>query len=438
MAENKMTNAQNVSINEVTIYPNDEQELLLKDQVIELCYFEDLYSFVVSGYVTLRESQGILERWQLSQLSKIKIDFGRVESAEENISAFFQIYTVEVEPTGTTKEQHLKLYFCSKEFLKSASKKIQRGAPKDGEEIYKTVSYIIKNYLGQDKPIEIEETKGIQNLNLDTKDPLAALSWLAARARPATQPLAGADMIFFENKYGFKFKSLRTLMAQEPYNTYKYQPANLTLDIEENTHNILQLKFVKAFNILDGISSGAFANRLISVDPQTRSYRVTDFDYNKYLAANKPMNDEGVLNYETNSLGYALSESPLSVVKVVVSNPEQNKVKYINDIAGAVTNDAHLENSIPNRTAEMTLANYTLIKIAVPGDPNLVAGCTVNVNIYSLVGEDEDRELDPFYSGKYLVNAVRHVLQPSNGMYQTFMELAKDSYSTKLESSGVK
>jgi hypothetical protein len=227
-------------------------------------------------------------------------------------------------------------------------------------------------------------------------------------------------------------------MAQEPYNTYKYQPANLTLDIEENTHNILQLKFVKAFNVMDGISSGAFANRLISVDPQTRSYRVTDFDYNKYLAANKPMNGDGVITDDKSALGYSLNQSPLSVVKVVVSNPEQNKVSYINSIPGAVTNDAFLENSIPNRTAEMTLANYTVIKIAVPGDPNLVAGCTVNVNLYSLVGEDEDRELDPFYSGKYLVNAVRHVLQPSNGMYQTFMELAKDSYSTKLESSGVK
>lgn len=433
-----MTNAQNVSINAVTIYPNGEQELLLKDQVIELCYFEDLYSFVISGYVTLKEAQGILEKWQLSKISKIKIDFGRVESADENISAFFQIYTAEVEPTGTTKEQHLKLYFCSSEFLVSASTKIQRGAPKNGEEIYKTVNFILTNYLKTTKPFEIEETGGLQNLNLDTKDPLAALSWLAARARPATQPLAGADMLFFENKYGFKFKSLRTLMAQEPYNTYKYQPANLTLDIEENTHNILQLKYVKAFNMLEGITSGAFANRLISVDPQTRSYRITDFDYNKYQADNKPMDGSGVLNDDKNSLGYALNESPLSVVKVIISNPEQNKVPYISNIPGAVTNDAFLENSIPNRTSEMTLANYTLIKIAVPGDPNLVAGCTVNVNIYSLVGVDEDRELDPFYSGKYLVNAVRHVLQPSNGMYQTFLELAKDSYSTKLESSGAK
>lgn len=437
MAENKMTNAQNVSINEVTIYPNGEQELLLKDQVIELCYFEDIYSFVISGYVTLKEAQGVLERWQLSKISKIKIDFGRVESAEENISAFFQIYTAEVEPTGTTKEQHLKLYFCSEELLTSEQTKIQKGAPKDGEEIYKTVRNILTNYLKVKKPIDIEETKGIQNLNIDTKNPLGAISWLSSRARPATQPLAGADMIFFENKYGFKFKSLRTLMAQDSYNTYKYQPANFTLDIEENTHNILQLKYVKAFNTLEGITSGAFANRLISVDPQTRSYRVTDFDYNKYLATNKPMDGAGVINDDKNTLGYALNENPLSVVKVVVSNPEQNKVPYISAIPGAVTNDAFLENSIPNRTAELTLANYTLIKIAVPGDPNLVAGCTVNVNIYSLVGVDEDRELDPFYSGKYLVNAVRHVLQPSNGMYQTFMELAKNSYSTKLESSGV-
>jgi hypothetical protein len=53
-----------------------------------------------------------------------------------------------------------------------------------------------------------------------------------------------------------------------------------------------------------------------------------------------------------------------------------------------------------------------------------------------LVINGDTRELDKFYSGKYLINAVRHVLQPSNGMYQTYMELAKDSYLEQLESGG--
>jgi hypothetical protein len=34
--------------------------------------------------------------------------------------------------------------------------------------------------------------------------------------------------------------------------------------------------------------------------------------------------------------------------------------------------------------------------------------------------------LDKFYSGKYLVTAVRHILQ-SNGVYQTVLEIAKES-----------
>jgi len=37
-----------------------------------------------------------------------------------------------------------------------------------------------------------------------------------------------------------------------------------------------------------------------------------------------------------------------------------------------------------------------------------------------------EREPDKFYSGKYLVTAVRHILQ-SNGVYQTVLEIAKES-----------
>ena len=40
------------------------------------------------------------------------------------------------------------------------------------------------------------------------------------------------------------------------------------------------------------------------------------------------------------------------------------------------------------------------------------------------------KELNPFYSGKYLVTAVRHVILPTEGSYQTILEIAKDS-STK-------
>jgi hypothetical protein len=48
-----------------------------------------------------------------------------------------------------------------------------------------------------------------------------------------------------------------------------------------------------------------------------------------------------------------------------------------------------------------------------------------------LAFDGDKKKLDTRFSGKYLVNAVRHIIQ-SQGVYQTVMELAKESYETEL------
>jgi hypothetical protein len=72
------------------------------------------------------------------------------------------------------------------------------------------------------------------------------------------------------------------------------------------------------------------------------------------------------------------------------------------------------------------------VKVTVAGDPLLSAGRTVNLNIYQIdptvysqSGSNATRELDPFYSGKYLIASVRHIVK--NNSYITIMELAKES-----------
>ena len=80
---------------------------------------------------------------------------------------------------------------------------------------------------------------------------------------------------------------------------------------------------------------------------------------------------------------------------------------------------------MPTRTAAISLANYTSIKLSIPGDPGITAGRTINFDLYSLKPTTNLKELDKFYSGKYLVTAVRHIIQPTR--YQTILEIAKDS-----------
>jgi hypothetical protein len=437
MAENKIYYAQSVSIDEVTVYPTNGEPLLIKELVIELSYFEDLYGDTVSGYVTLRDTQAIVQRWQLLNLCKIKINFGRTSGVKENTSGDFIIYAIDKKTTGHLTEEYVKLHFCSKEFLESESSKVQRPRPEGGEEIHKYVKYILTDFLKiKDKKIDIEDTQGLYEFNIETKSPFAAINWLSIRARSASQPLAGADMLFFENKNGYNFKSLRTLRSQDTYNYYNYNVTNVGTDIERKTHDILQLEYVKSFNALEAINSGVFANQLITIDTITAQSKLINFNYLDYINNNKPSNGYGIINDAT-LFGKKLTENYRSVTRISATNSDSTNNKDITGKnPGSVPKDFTVENYIPHRKTQLLLSNFTLLKVSVPGDPNLTVGMTINLNIYSLTINGDTRELDKFYSGKYLINAVRHVLQPSNSMYQTYMELAKDSYSEQLESGG--
>jgi hypothetical protein len=90
-----------------------------------------------------------------------------------------------------------------------------------------------------------------------------------------------------------------------------------------------------------------------------------------------------------------------------------------------VAKNIAIETYVPNRTAQISLANYTVLKIKIPGDSGITVGRTINFNLLTLKPTTQQKNLDEFYSGKYLVTAVRHIIQPT--AFQTVLEIAKDS-----------
>jgi hypothetical protein len=124
-----------------------------------------------------------------------------------------------------------------------------------------------------------------------------------------------------------------------------------------------------------------------------------------------------------------------SSLKLSFSNSGQKDKDYIKQNASGVAKDIYAETSVPNRTAQIALANYTVIKAIIPGDTGITAGRTINFQLYSnsFDPESNNRKFDEFFSGKYLVTAVRHVIQ-SQGVFQTILELAKESLKSSYPS----
>ena len=58
--------AQDYSLETLNFLTSNGQRFELKRLMIDMSYYEDLYSFTASGYITVTDSQGFVELFQLS------------------------------------------------------------------------------------------------------------------------------------------------------------------------------------------------------------------------------------------------------------------------------------------------------------------------------------------------------------------------------------
>jgi len=425
---------QDFSLKTLNFLTASGQRIEIKKLLVEMSYYEDIYSFVASGYITLVDAQGFIELMRLTGNEFIEVNFGKVKDGKNLNDQLFRVYKSSArKPSGNQNSEVYTLYFCSEELLLSEQNKISKSFK--GNKISNIVNNILTDKLKvkSTKIDKIEETTGLYDFVIPNMKPFEAISWVSTYARPAAYP--GADMLFFETKNGFAFRSLQSMFKDNVYATYKYEAKNIddkTQSFQEKTITVLDYEISKPFDVLNEISSGTLSNRLISIDPLTRTFKKTDFDYEKFKTKAKSLNANGVQDTLQNRLGKKENESYDGVLKVVIGNSNQKQVSYVKEREAGVAQDIFVETYIPNRTAQISLANYTVIKATIPGDPGITAGRTINFNLLTLK-PGQERDLDKFYSGKYLVTAVRHIIQ-SQGVYQTVLEIVKDSTPTAYSS----
>lgn len=401
-----------------------------KKLLVEVSYYEDLFSFVTSGHLTVIDAQGFIEILQLDGNEFLEMDYSKSKNGT-SISGTFRVYKIgDRVPAGNQNSSLYTLYFCSEELILSEQNRITKSYM--GTKISDIVKNILNTIQVPSKRIyDIEETTGIYDFSIPRFKPLEAISWLSTYARPKASETTGADMLFFETKNGYNFKSIKSMISEDPIATYKYQLVNTSIeDIQEKFYTVLEYEFVKTQDMLENISSGMLANKLISIDPLKRSYNVTTFNVDTAESGNN-------IGKLKNRLGKTQTESYDSVVKVATGNSNQKNVPYIKEREGSVAQDIFIEAYVPNRTSEINLANYITVKMLVPGNPNLCVGKTINFNLLSQrnTRDNNQKDLDSFYSGKYMITAARHVIR-ADGKYQTTLEVIKEKTKNKYASVG--
>lgn len=406
-----------------------------KPILVELSYQEDLFNNTASGYLMVSESMGYIETLNLMGNEYIRIRYGKTNDIKYLTDKVFRVYKVgKRKLEGNMNTESYCLYFCSEEMILSEQYKISKSYK--NQSIKDNIEDILITYLDvpDEKLSVIEPTYGKYDFIIPNIKPFDAINWLSVYARPRPdQP--GSDMLLFENRDGFNFRSLQSLMKQGPYRLYNYNPKNvgtsngpLQQEIDKTTHNITTYEILDSYDSLNGINSGIFANKLISVDPLLRRYKITEFDYGDYVGKATMLNKYAITNNHKNRKKDGLNQTPEAVTKLAFSNFNQKEVPYVNSSTSGTANDIFAETYIPYRTAQLALANYTRVRISVPGDPLLTVGMVIGFELLSINPNTNKKSPDKFYSGNYLITAVRHMITMYE--YKTVLEISKDSSVT--------
>lgn len=415
----------------------------IKSIFVELSYYEDVFRGTVSGHVLINDSISIIDRLGLSGNDFLEVKFKKTKSDDiKGISKYFRIYRVGERILTNSETENYTLHFCSEELLLSEQTKVSKAY--SGKHIDEIVTDILNNHMQiSDKYLAVESTEGLYDFVIPYKKPFEAINWLANYAIPAkSKTVKGADFVFFENAEGYNFRSLQSLFSSKIYQNYIYSQKNAG-DLEKSGSLGRDLSTIKSYTFLDtfdtlyGTVSGAFSNRLITIDPLTRRYKNTTFDYvNDYQNKLNDKNKNSLINNLQNRFGKTANQNYDSVLKVMVSNTNQKNASGISDTPHTVANDIRAETYVPFRTAQLALSHYVRLKLTISGDPNLTVGTVISVELPSSSSNKDgsglnEGQTDSQYSGKYLITSVRHVIS-SQMKYETVLEVVKDGYGSAL------
>jgi hypothetical protein len=316
--------------------------LNIPGRLSELNIYEDLFSNVLKGSLTMADTQGLAEMIPLigdetlvitfltpggsgTQLTTNTTTRNSQTAAEEAVKQRFKIYDC-VETQIQNKAKSYKLFFVSEEYVFSSKTKVSKGySGSKYSDIVKDVMDKMNSKISPDlrKNIYIEKTGTPQNVIIPNWAPLQAINFCASRSlsndiTPQDQTTAAANptpralgslFVFYEKLgTGFFYESIETMIGkqknQENIPLYQYTPklaGNRKTGLGIQYFGVEKFEVMSSFKTLENLKQGMFGSTLIAYDPIRMKYDKIKYDYHRATSkVNEALDDEtGVTQIST-------------------------------------------------------------------------------------------------------------------------------------------
>ena len=392
-----------------------KEELSLKGGNPGITYYESILSPTISLSVDFFDVDGVASRVGLAGGEYIELE---VETADTGLETFtinskhkMIINGVKNMITGM-KGQSATLEAVSEEVLVNETARISK---KYTNNITDIVSEILKDDpkgITTSKTLDDEPTGNKYSFVGNYKKPFDIIQWLQPKASP---DLKVFGFLFFENLDGYHFKSLDTLLKEDPDDKNGYPKVELP---EETAHKILEDEASPNSDIVLNLQRGMYCNKTIYINLLTGVKSVVDFSIQDLDLKRPPKLPKGIEEKPTRLMFRIIDQGALQ------KDSKKEEVEKEQDLA-MYQNKSYARNNLIFAQA---------LSISIPFNPNLRVGKTILVKFpFNDDPSKEDRELgtegdnDP--SGIYLIAELKHSIKDANA--NTQLSLIRDVFTAE-------
>lgn len=447
-----------------------------KYMILEINYFEDIFSSGVSGSIIINDSNGMHNKlsWCGDEFLLLEVNkpTAKDESAVDKkrfppLKGIFRIFSTESRHlTGREYNENFVLHFCSEEMFLSSRMKLSKSYKNMkisdiAIDIATNVLKIPKDKFG-DKFANVEETFGKRDIVVPNLRPIEAINWLSTMAISDVSNKfgnhggleGGATFFFYRNRYGWHYRSLLSIFNN--INQSRYRNPLLPTNADEaywygtkNTEypdgfngspytQILSYEVQDTFDTINSNINSSMSNKLIAIDYLRRTHEEKVFDYEKYFKTHlnkkvelyKDRNNYNILSNAEDRFKKKHNEYQ-AIWKIAPSTTKQKDNPYIKKKDPNIPPN-FVENTMPYRFAQIELMFHNRLKIVIPGDPYIAIGKMIYIYLPQPAQiKDAQKPQDRFLKGWYLVSCVRHRMDPTN--FETILECIKDSYNSDID-----
>ena len=379
-----------------------------------ISYYESLFSPSVNVTIETTDVSGFVSREEIYGGQSIEISIKMFDPEIDDFKIKKDKHGLVVNSvknvTMDFKESKSTLECVSKDFLRNEVARLNRRFTGNITEIVKKIMEEEPKGIKTTKDIEVDQATNSYTFCGNLKRSIDTIQWLQPKAKSENQ----FGFLFFEDYDGYKFKSIESLLKQEPFTD---QPFEMSQASTSSRFAILDAVMVQTNDVFLNMRSGTYNNDTTYIDLISQTKSVDDFKIDNLKDLKNPPKLPDNLTDST-SRKMLRFDDPGVMQKGSKREDEQPKEEL-----AKIQNQSYARNNLLFSQA---------LKIKVSFNPSLRVGKIIEVRLpvdtdssesgvkYQKLGKGD-------LSGKYLISELRHKVGSNKS--STHLTLVRDLFT---------